>query len=96
MRLTSNLSISTLNSLSERALLVSPAGLTTVQLIFLSHSDSSQSSVSRMLSRTGLIMGRRNHLMRNMAWPLLSCSVYQLWQRTSLVVVVLDMAATMA
>ena len=35
-------------------------------------------------------------LMRNMAWPLLSCSVYQLWQRTSLVVVVLDMAATMA
>ena len=75
--------------------MVRPAGLTTVQLILLSHSDSSQSSVSRMLSRTGLMMGRRNHLMRNMAWLLLSCWVYQLWQRTSLLVVG-GRAATMA
>ena len=39
-------------------------------------SFSSQISVSLMLLRTGPIMGRRNHLMRNMAWPLLASSVY--------------------
>ena len=75
-------------------LLVRPAGLTTVQLISLSHSASSQSSVSLMLSRTGLIMGMRNHLIRNIAWLRLSTSVYQLWQMTSLLEG--DMADTMA
>ena len=69
-------------------------GGTTVQLTALSHSVSSHSSVSLMLSRTGLIMGMRIHRMRNIAWVRLCSSVYQLWHITSLLAG--DMADTMA